>query len=87
VPVPRRTSGRSSKGLPDDVKQAWQAARTAHSVAAFTASEIMCRKILMPIAVDQGRSRPTGLRIYGHIMIWKAGGYIRTGTKCQPSTR
>jgi hypothetical protein len=38
--------------LPPEIEMAWNEARNAYSVAAFTASEMMCRKILMHIAVD-----------------------------------
>jgi hypothetical protein len=53
---PSAPAGRSVGHLPTDVQQAWQEARTAHAVAAYTASEMMCRKILMHIAVDVVRA-------------------------------
>ncbi|MDE2139806.1 MAG: DUF4145 domain-containing protein, partial [Gammaproteobacteria bacterium] len=42
------------EGLPDDVSAAYKEARQCLSVNANTASEGMCRKILMHIAVDKG---------------------------------
>src|SRR5437588_1275317 len=44
--------------LPNDVERAWREARTSHAVAAYTASEVMCRKILMHLAVDVAGSKP-----------------------------
>jgi hypothetical protein len=49
---PPRPEGRSVDFLPPEIEMAWNEARNAYSVAAFTASEMMCRKILMHIAVD-----------------------------------
>lgn len=37
---------------------AWDEARRAHAAAAYTAAEIMCRKILMHIAVDKADAEP-----------------------------
>lgn len=40
------------RGLPDDVERAWQEAIRCGQSAAWTATELMCRKILMHLAVD-----------------------------------
>lgn len=48
---PTFPAGGRIKNLPADVEGAWREVRTAYSVAAYTASEMMCRKILMHIAV------------------------------------
>lgn len=42
------------EGLPDDVKEGYQEARDCLSVNATTAAELICRKILMHVAVDKG---------------------------------
>jgi len=55
---PAAPIGKMIGGLPDDVKDAWREARVAHNVAAYTASEMMCRKILMHLAVDKAGSDP-----------------------------
>lgn len=55
---PVAPTGRSVDGLPADLEQAWQEARLAHSVAAYSASEMMCRKILMHLAVNVANSKP-----------------------------
>jgi hypothetical protein len=41
-------------GLPDNIFKAYQEARNCMSVYAYTACELICRKILMHIAVDKG---------------------------------
>lgn len=45
-------------GLKPDVRAAWSEARLAFSATAYTACELMCRKILMNIAVDKAGSKP-----------------------------
>lgn len=42
--------------LPEEVRRAWREARSPHAVAAYTAAEIMCRNLLMHLAVDVARS-------------------------------
>jgi len=42
------------EGLPTEVNAAYSEARQCFSVSAFTACELICRKILMHIAVDKG---------------------------------
>src|SRR6266545_6845086 len=56
--VPGTSPGRSLKNLPADVDRARAEARSAHSVTAYTAAEIMCRKILMHLAVDKAKAQP-----------------------------
>lgn len=46
------------RNLPEDVERAWREARTSHAVTAYTASEMMCRKILMYVAVDVADAPP-----------------------------
>lgn len=41
-------------GLPNEVGEAYKEARSCMSVNAFTACELICRKILMHIAVEKG---------------------------------
>ena len=43
--------------LPDNVGDAYQEARLAHSVSSYTASAMMCRKILMNVAVEKGAEK------------------------------
>ncbi|HET7386781.1 MAG TPA: DUF4145 domain-containing protein [Nocardioidaceae bacterium] len=46
--------GEDLEGLPTDVESAYSEARDAMGVHAYTAGELMCRKILMHVAVDKG---------------------------------
>jgi hypothetical protein len=46
--------GPTVDGLPPDVADAYQEARNCMGVGAFTAAELVCRKILMHVAVDKG---------------------------------
>jgi len=64
--------------LPDDVKGAWTEARRAYSVGAHTASKIMCRKILMHLAVDKAGSAP-GRSFVDYINDLQAQNYIMAG--------
>jgi hypothetical protein len=42
------------EGLPEQVAQAYEEARNCIGAQAFTAAELICRKILMHVAVDKG---------------------------------
>ena len=64
--------------LPDDVAGAWSEARTAHAVGSYTAAEIMCRKILMHVAVDACGSDP-GKSFVQYVNELDSGGYIPKG--------
>jgi len=77
---PAAPVGRMVGGLPPDVAAAWREARTAHAVAAYTASEMMLRKILMHIAVDVGASSP-GKRFVEYVNALDSAGYITTNLK------
>jgi hypothetical protein len=46
--------GPNIEGLPDGVREAYTEARQCMSINALTASELICRKILMHVAVDKG---------------------------------
>jgi hypothetical protein len=78
VLYPSAPAGGPVPNLPDDVDHAWREARTAHAVAAYTAAEIMCRKILMHIAVDVAGSQP-GKKFVQYVADLDAAGYISTG--------
>jgi hypothetical protein len=66
--------------LPADVDHAWREARSAFSVAAYTASEMMCRKILMHVAVDKAGA-PAGKSFVEYVDTLDTAGYITTGLK------
>lgn len=75
VVYPPMPTGGHVKDLPADVERAWREARTAHSVAAYTASEIMCRKILMHVAVGVSASKP-GKRFVEYVDALESTGHI-----------
>lgn len=77
---PVAPAGGTVPHLPDDVALAWREARTAHAVAAYTASEMMCRKILMHVAVDVAGS-PPGKGFVEYVNHLESQGYVTTGTK------
>jgi hypothetical protein len=51
---PGRPFGPVLEGLPDNVSTAYGEARRCMSVNAFTACELLCRKLLMYVAVEKG---------------------------------
>lgn len=77
---PAAAAGGSVKGLPEDVDRAWREARKTHAVAAYTASEMMCRKILMHLAVDVAGSKE-GEKFAQYITDLDNAGYITEGMK------
>ncbi|MGH2396665.1 MAG: DUF4145 domain-containing protein [bacterium] len=54
--VPAVQAGPIVEGLPDPVKEVYDEARRCIGVKAFTAAELLCRKILMHVAVEKGAS-------------------------------
>lgn len=77
---PVAPTGSPVKNLPPDTAQAWREARTSHAVAAYTASEMMCRKILMHIAVEEAKSKP-GDTFAHYIDALEKAGYFPPGLK------
>lgn len=77
---PSAPAGASVAGLPGDVAQAWREVRTTHAVAAYTASEIMCRKILMHIAVDKASAKE-GKTFVEYVDALDKAGFIAPGLK------
>lgn len=75
-PAPR--PGRTLEHPPAEVVQAWEEARSAYSVGAYAAAEIMCRKILMNAAVDKGLAT-AGQPFISYMNSLQAAGYITTG--------
>jgi hypothetical protein len=51
---PGTSFGPSLEGLPKDVDDAYEEARRCMEVNAYTAAELICRKILMHIGVEKG---------------------------------
>lgn len=77
---PGQLPGAEVGNLPADVATAWAEARRAHSVGAYTAAEIMCRKILMHLAVGVAGST-SGKKFVEYINDLEAGNFIMAGLK------
>lgn len=77
---PSAPAGAAVKHLPPDVDNAWREARTSHAVGAYTASEMMCRKILMHLAVDVANSKP-GKKFVEYVNDLDSEGYVTKGLK------
>jgi hypothetical protein len=52
--IPGTKPGEKLEGLPKEIEDAYQEARSCFSLNAFTACELVCRKILMHVGVDKG---------------------------------
>ena len=52
------------EGLPKNVEEAYQEARSCMSVKAYTACELLCRKILMHVAVEKGAKERESFSYY-----------------------
>ncbi len=66
--------GPQIEGLPTSIAEAYQEARSSISVAAFTGTELICRKILMYSAVEKGAKEGESFAFYlDHL---EAQGYI-----------
>lgn len=77
---PAKRPSRTIYGVPEDVEAAWSEARGAYTAAAYTASEIMCRKILMHVAVDVADSQP-GKTFVQYVDDLDSSGYITRGLR------
>jgi hypothetical protein len=75
-PVPR--PGRTLEHLPAEMVWAWEEARSAYSVGAYTAAEMMCRKILMHVAEDKGLAE-VGSSFVSCMDALHAAGFITKG--------
>lgn len=80
VILPLVRPSRLFDGLPSDVAEAWDEARAAYSVGSYTAAEVMCRKILMYLAVDKADAR-SGQSFASYIDALKAAHYISASLK------
>lgn len=62
--VPGVAFGPEIEGLPADVNQAYEEARRCMSANCLTAAELMCRKILMHVAVEKGGKEGEAFAFY-----------------------
>ncbi|MFY9966044.1 MAG: DUF4145 domain-containing protein [Nitrososphaeraceae archaeon] len=61
---PPTSFGPTVEGLPKQVIDAYEEGRKCHAVGAYTACELICRKILMHVAVDKGAQEGKGFAEY-----------------------
>nr|BFE55634.1 hypothetical protein GCM10020063_001600 [Dactylosporangium thailandense] len=66
--------GENVDGLPAEVAEAYDEARRTAGIEAYTSCELMCRKILMHIAVDKGDQE--GKSFVTYLDFIKQSGYI-----------
>lgn len=71
---PGASFGPSIEGLPADVQEAYCEARDCLSVNSTTAAELICRKILMHVAVDKGAAE--GQTFASYIDYLQKQGYV-----------
>ena len=66
---PRRIVGENVQGLPETINSAYIEARRTISANCYTACEMMCRKILMNVAVDKGAPKGKSFAEYIDYMV------------------
>jgi len=71
---PVKKFGDYLQGLPPDVEQAYDEARNCFSVKAYSACTLICRKLLMHIAVDKGDT--AGKQFVEYINYLQTNGFI-----------
>jgi hypothetical protein len=74
VVYPPVAFGPTIEHLPADVSAAYDEARRCMSVSALTACELVCRKILMHVAVDKGASE--GETFEAYLSYLESQGYV-----------
>lgn len=62
--VPGQKFGRNVQYLPTDISKLYNEARDCMSVGAYTATAMICRKLLMHIAVEQGAEAGKSFKHY-----------------------
>ena len=72
--IPGTRPGPSLLGLPTEVAAAYDEAQKSMSVGAFVATELVCRKILMHVAVDKGAKE--GQNFVEYLTYLEKQGYV-----------
>lgn len=72
--LPGASFGPVIEGLPDLVLAAYQEARNCMTIGAYTSCELICRKILMFVAVEKGAKE--GLSFTSYLDELKSIGYV-----------
>lgn len=71
---PNLAFGPTLRGLPDEIASAYTEARNCMSVHAYSAAELICRKILMYIAVEKGAEE--GKKFAQYLKFLEDVGYV-----------
>jgi len=66
--------GRSVQSVPDELNKLYEEARSCHKENCFTGSVLLCRKMLMNIAVEQGAKE--NMRFIEYVNFLSENGYI-----------
>jgi len=74
ITYPPAKFGVDLNGLTDDIQKAYDEARNCMSVKAYSACTLICRKILMHVAVDKGDTE--GKNFTEYIDYLKSSGYL-----------
>ena len=77
--IPGISPGEKLEGLPTEVNEAYEEARKCFAINSYTACELLCRKILMHIAVDKGAAEGKSFKFYLDFLETK--GYITPSIK------
>lgn len=62
--IPSSNPGKKIEGLSPIVESVYEEARKCFSVGAYTANELLCRKLIMNIAVDKGAQENQSFKHY-----------------------
>ena len=77
--IPGVPFGESIKHLPDEIQELYNEARQCIGVSAYTSAAIVCRKLLMHIAVEKGADKDQTFKYYVEWL--QDNGYIPPGGK------
>ena len=72
--IPGTKPGEKLEGLPIEIENAYQEARSCFSINAFTACDLLCRKILMHVGVNKGAEE--GKSFISYLNFLEDQGYI-----------
>lgn len=80
ITYPSAPAGSQVPNLTADVEGAWREVRVAHAVGAYTAAEMMCRKILMHLAVAVAGAK-VGKSFVEYVDELDNAGYVAPGLR------
>jgi hypothetical protein len=72
--IPELPAGPALSGLPSDVAEAYEEARQCMAVGGYVATELVCRKILMHVAVEKDAAE--GMSFAEYITYLEKAGYV-----------